>query len=296
MTVTAGNTELPKDAFVVSGYDVRGKISSDGVQNVGFLLFNGKNVSAQQIIAFSSLSILNTCSSDCSQQRQAPKCLPAPAQTTITANHNGYDAKPLCSALPAANGDFEFDAIAPGKYLVRPFIQNKNIQFQIQPEFIEFEVTNEPIRLPQNFEITGFSVFGRVLSTASGFGVGNAKIILNGEHATTTHTDGSYTLKNIKADTYTITAEADDVQFTERTVKISIASPSIPDIVVSAFKVCGQVLSQDSYTIAITKHASTFHTQATSQKGTGEWCTYLPSGRYSIQILTSTDDTAQGIQ
>lgn len=198
--------------------------------------------------------------------------------------------------MTTANGDFEFGAIAPGKYLVRPLIQNKNIQFQIQPEFIEFVVTNEPIRLTQNFEITGFSVFGRVLSTANGFGVGNAKIILNGEYATTTHTDGSYTLKNIKADTYTITAEADDVEFTERTVKISMASPSIPDIVVSAFKVCGQVLSQDSYTIAITKHASTFHTQAQSQKSTGEWCTYLPSGRYSIQILTSTDDTAQGIQ
>lgn len=198
--------------------------------------------------------------------------------------------------MPAANGEFVFGAIAPGKYLIRPFIQNKNIQFQIQPEFIEFQVTNEPIRLTQQFEITGFSVFGRVLSTPNGFGIGNAKIILNGEQATTTHTDGSYTLKNIKADTYTITAEFEDVQFEERTVKISIASPSIPDIVVSAFKVCGQVLSQDSYTIAITKHASTFHTQATSQKDTGEWCSYLPSGRYSIQILTSTDDTAQGIQ
>lgn len=231
-----------------------------------------------------------------SQQRHASKCSTAPAQTTITANHNGYETRASCSALPTTNGDFEFGAIAPGKYLIRPFIQNKNIQFQIQPELIEFEMTNEPLRLSTHFEITGFSVFGRVLSTANGFGVANAKIILNGEHATTTHTDGSYTLKNIKADTYTITAEANDVQFVDRTVKISIASPSIPDIVVSAFKVCGQVLSQDSYTIAITKHSSTFHTQATSQKGSGEWCSYLASGRYSIQILTSTDDTAQGIQ
>lgn len=52
VTVTAGNTELPKDAFVVSGYDVRGKISSDGVQNIGFLLFNAKNVSSSN--SFSS--------------------------------------------------------------------------------------------------------------------------------------------------------------------------------------------------------------------------------------------------
>lgn len=175
-------------------------------------------------------------------------------------------------------------------------MQNKNIQFHIKPEFIEVEVVTDTIVLSQEFAITGFSVFGRVLTTQNGRGVANAKIILNGQEAATTHTDGSYTLANIKADTYTITAVESDVQFAERTVKISISNPSIPDIIVSAFKVCGQVLSQESYTIAITKHASTFHTQATSKRETGEWCTYLPTGRYSVQILTSSEDSALGIQ
>lgn len=198
--------------------------------------------------------------------------------------------------MPTSNGKFDFQSIAPGKYLVQPHVQNKNIQFHIQPEFIEFEVLNDAVELKQSFEITGFSVFGRVLAAANGFGVANARVILNGKHVATTHTDGTYTLKNIKADTYTITAEADNVQFEERNVKISISNPSIPDIVVSAFKVSGLVLSQQSYTIAITKHASTFHTQATSQKGTGEWSTFLPPGKYSIQILTSSEDLASGIQ
>lgn len=186
--------------------------------------------------------------------------------------------------------------MAPGRYSIQPHIQNKNIKFHIQPEYIEFEVTSDAIELKQSFEITGFSVFGRVLVSANGFGAANAKVILNGQHVTTTHTDGTYTLKNIKADSYTISAEAENVQFEERNVKISIANPLIPDIVVSTFKVCGLVLSQQSYTIAITKHASTFHTQATSQRGTGEWCTFLPPGKYSIQILTSSEDLASGIQ
>lgn len=198
--------------------------------------------------------------------------------------------------MPSANGRFNFESVAPGKYSIQPFVQNKNILFHIQPEFIEFEVVNDAVELKQTFEITGFSVFGRVLISENGFGVKNAKILLNGKHVTTTHTDGTYTLKNIQADTYTLTAEADNVQFDEQTIKISIANPLIPDIVVGAFKVCGLVLSQQSYTIAITKHASTFHTQATSQKGTGEWCTYLPPGKYSIQILTSSEDLASGIQ
>lgn len=161
---------------------------------------------------------------------------------------------------------------------------------------MEFEVINDAIELEGSFEVTGFSVFGRVLINEHGFGVANAKVILNGQVAATTHSDGTYTLKNINANTYTITAEADNVQFDERSVKISMMNPSIPDIVVSAFKVCGVVLSQQSYTIAITKHASTFHTQATSQKGTGEWCVFLAPGKYSIQILTSSEDLASGVQ
>lgn len=213
----------------------------------------------------------------------------------ITSVNNEYETKPFCSATPTAN-KFNFESIAPGKYLVQPYVQSKNILFHIQPEYIEFEVTNDAIELKQNFEVTGFSVFGRVLVAANGFGIANAKVILNGKHVATTHTDGTYTLKNIKADTYTITAQAENVQFEERNVKISISNPSIPDIVVSAFKVCGLVLSQQSYTIAITKHASTFHTQATSQKETGEWCTFLAPGKYSIQILTSSEDLASGIQ
>lgn len=229
------------------------------------------------------------------QQKQSSKCnsknLPQ-----ITAGNSNYESKPFCSASPSSNGKFVFQSIASGKYLVRPHVQSKNIQFHIQPEYIEFEVKNDVVELSQSFDITGFSVFGRVLATNDGFGIANAKIILNGQHVATTHTDGTFTLKNIKANTYTITAQAENVQFSERTVKISVANPSIPDIVVSSFKVCGLVLSQQSYTIAITKHSSTFHTQATSAKETGEWCTFLTPGKYSVQILTSSEDLASGIQ
>lgn len=214
----------------------------------------------------------------------------------ITSANADYESKPICSAVASANGKFGFQSVAPGKYSVQPFVSSKNIQFQIVPDFIELEVTSDAVELRRSFEVTGFSVFGRVLVAPNGFGVPKAKVILNGEHVATTHTDGTYTLKNIKADTYRITAVAENIQFDELNVKISIANPSVPDLVISSFKVCGLVLSQQSYTIAITKHASTFHTQATSQKQTGEWCTYLAPGKYSIQILTSAEDLASGIQ
>lgn len=272
VTVTAGNTELPKEAFIVSGYNVQGKIN-DGNRNFEVLLFSAKN------------------------QKRPLKCRPASIESsTAKSNNAGYEDRAACGVVPAQNGQYDLNGVAPGKYLLRLFSQNKNIKFHIQPDVIEFEVQNGPVIVKQIFEITGFSVFGRVLTKQNGFGVANAKVFLNGEHVTTAHTDGSYTLNNIKAGTFKITAEAQDVQFTETVVTISPENPTIPDIIASAYKVCGQVLSEDSYTIAITRHSSTYHTQATSVKDTGEWCTYLAPGRYAVQILTSADDSANGIQ
>lgn len=273
VTVATGNTELPADAFVVSGFDVRGSILNDGeqLQNVDFVLFGHKNAAKPLACTSGKRAALN------------------PALAT-------YDSKHSCSVTPSASGKFELPSIAPGKYLIQPHVLSKTIEFHIQPNYIEFEVTADAVELTSTFEITGFSVFGRVRATATGFGIGNAKILLDGQHVTTTHTDGTYTLKNIKSGSYKIAAQADKVRFVEKHVKISMANPSVPDHIVSEYQVCGLVLSQHAYTVAITKHASTFHTQATSKKETGEWCTYLEPGKYSIQILTSSEDLASGIQ
>lgn len=175
-------------------------------------------------------------------------------------------------------------------------VLNKKVQLHIQPEFIEFLVQKDSLTIPSNFEVTGFSVVGRVLSSVNGWGIANAKIKLNGKEITSTHTDGSYTLRNIKTGTYTIQTVADDLQFNDHTVKVSLSEPVLPDIVVAAFKVCGNVVSENAYTVALTKHSSTFHTQATSKAGTGEWCTYLPSGRFRVEVLTSAEEKSTGIQ
>lgn len=263
---------LPADAFVVSGFDVRGNILNAGeqLQNVEFVLFS-QNTASKQLF----------CESD--KPVTVGPALPA------------YNAKNACRVSPSQFGKFLFKAIAPGKYLIQPRVLSDNIKFHMTPGYIEFEVTSGVVHLPP-IEITGFSVFGRVRSSANGFGIANAKIHVNGQHVATTHTDGTYTLENIKADTYKIAAQADQLRFGEKQVQISVANPSVPDIIVSEYQVCGLVVSQHAYTVAITKHASTFHTQAKSKKETGEWCAYLEPGKYSIQILTSSEDSASGIQ
>lgn len=45
VTVETGNTVLPPQSLLVSGFDVSGKIISDGQPNIEFLLYNLKGVS-----------------------------------------------------------------------------------------------------------------------------------------------------------------------------------------------------------------------------------------------------------
>ena len=215
----------------------------------------------------------------------------------LTPNNGNFENSPLCFVPLNTNGDYLLAGISPGQYLIKPWVSNKNLKLHIHPEYIEFTVEKQSLTIAESFTISGFNVAGRVLVSHDGWGVANAKVKLNGKEVATTHTDGSYTLNNIKGGTYTIQVVADNLQFNDNTVKVTLSDTVLPDTIVANFKVCGQVISQESYTIALTKHASTFHTQATSAAGgTGEWCTFLPNGRFSVEVLTSAAEKASGIQ
>lgn len=201
--------------------------------------------------------------------------------------------KQITTVATVVNGVYSFSGFGSGQYLVRPYFERKKVDLFIKPDAIEIDVVKDSLIITESFEITGFSASGRVLSSANSFGVGNAKIKLNGKEVATTHSDGTYVITNIKAGTYTIQVEADKLQFTDQTVKVSTANPIIPDIIVSAFQVCGLVVSQQSHTVALTKHSSTFHTQVMSTPETGEWCVFLPNGRFCAEILSSSDDRIQ---
>lgn len=253
----------------MSGFDVQGKVSLDPQSNIDI-----------QVVLFAKTGSNSVVKCD---KSNLPK---------LSSNNENYSSKPLCVAT-AVNGVYSFSGLGSGQYLVRPFFESKKVNLFIKPSGIEIDVVKDSLVISESFEITGFSASGRVLASANSFGVGNAKVKLNGKEVATTHSDGTYVISNIKAGTYTIQAEADMLQFNEQTIKVSTANPIIPDILVSAFKVCGQVVSQQSHTVALTKHSSTFHTQVNSEPETGNWCVYLPNGRFSAEILSSSDDRIQ---
>lgn len=275
VTVTTGNTEIPKKSLVVSGFDVEGRVHSDGQPfgNVGFLLYPEKGV-----------EVLLKCTSD---------NVPA-----LSGTDPNYSEKANCyTEANKATGIFTFAGVSSGKYRVVPVFNNKAIKFHIRPESMEFVVMRDGLRLTESFEVTGFSVSGRVLLDENGPGVRNAKVKLNGKEVATTDGEGKYTLNNIQAGSYTIQITAEDLHFKDRIVKISLSNPALPDVTVSGFKVCGQVISKKSYRVAITKKGSSSTDEVTTKENTaGEWCTYLENGHYTVKVVTSEQEHSAGIQ
>ncbi|XP_062553237.1 BOS complex subunit NOMO1 [Armigeres subalbatus] len=275
VTVTTGNTEIPAKSLVVSGFDVEGRIHSDGQPfvNVGFVLYPEKGA-----------EVLLKCASD---------NVPAVSGT----NPNYSETAHCFVEANKATGTFTFAGVSSGKYRVVPVFNNKAIKFHLRPEAIEFSVGRDGLRLSESFEVTGFSVSGKVLQVENGSGVRSAKVKLNGKEVATTDNEGKYTLNNIQAGTYTIQVTADDLHFKDRIVKISLSDPALPDVIVSGFKVCGQVISKKSYRVAITKKASSTTVEVTTKENTaGEWCTFLENGHYTVKVLTSEQEHSAGIQ
>uniref|UniRef100_U5EYY7 Putative metalloproteinase-related collagenase pm5 n=1 Tax=Corethrella appendiculata TaxID=1370023 RepID=U5EYY7_9DIPT len=275
VTVQTGNTEIPANSLIVSGFNVVGRVLSEGFggfAGVGLLLYNLKG------------------------QNTISKCVERNIPA-ISNTDSRYDEKPLCyTTTNKPNGEYIFENISSGKYLIVPYFENKNIKFHIEPKFLEVEVLKDTLTVPNSFDVSGISVSGKILVGPNGRGIPNANIKINGRDVAVTDKNGGYTLDNINTGTYTIQVTADNVQFNDHTVKISITNPALPDIYVNGFKVCGQVVSKTSHNVAITKQASTYHTEISTEANSGAWCLYLSNGKYLVEVLTSSEEKARGIQ
>lgn len=261
VTVSTGNTKLSDDALLVSGFNLIGRMTQPAIK-MGFLIYNAKN------------------------QKNLHKCdekVPSVPQTIS----NSFDAQPLCFTPEVKNGQFMFRNLASGRYLVVPFVDKSDIEVHISPASLEAEIKRDNLQLSEAFDISGFTASGQVLlSQQSKKGIKGAQIKLNGNAIATTDASGAYTLKNIKDGTYTIQVAAQDLEFKDHTVKISMTNPIVPEIFVSGFKVCGKVVSEQSFRVAIKKQGSTFFVESESDpKDGGSFCTFLGNGKYSLEVL-----------
>ncbi|KAH8306904.1 hypothetical protein KR044_000535 [Drosophila immigrans] len=273
VVVVSGNTELPANSLVVSGFDINGNFdtSSQLPANIAIVLYKKKG------------------------QTLEPKCSNSPSAPANKLN-NDYDSAAACYVVLSEKGEYSFKNVPTGKYLLQAVNENKNLKLHLTPKYLEVEVGKDTLQLKEEFKISGFTVSGQVLRSAGGAPLKSAIVKLNNEKVAETDASGSYTLENIKAGSYNIIIESSQLQFEPVQVKTHFLTPTLPVIVPSAYEVCGKVVSPKSYVVGITKAGSTFHTTATTKAESGSWCAYLPAGKYNFEVLTTDADKSSGVQ
>ncbi|KAL5020566.1 hypothetical protein ScPMuIL_003458 [Solemya velum] len=265
-------------SIVIAGYDVTGRVFSDGdpVKGVNFILFS-------KIV---EKDLITGC------DKSAIKGFTNPE-------------KPLCHVTSAENGQFKFPALPTGVYSLVPYYKGEHITFDVVPAKMEFAVKHGSLELEPTFKVAGFSVSGKVLDSPKGSGVPNAKVLLNGKEQTTTGADGSYHLENMKTGSYSLQIQALNVFFNAVEVKITPNTPHLPDIVAVKYSLCGRVvidkvpegLSQVSSTrrIIIFPEGKSSEAVSIATDVDGSFCTEVEPGNYVIKVHLTEVEVRAGL-
>lgn len=272
------NSNDPKKRITVLGYSVSGSVVSDNqpVNGVQFALF-GKNV-------------LFSKDFDCSEN--------VPAIVSKVSPKPGY--KYLCNVLSDKQGVFNFKTLPHGSYVLHVYYQVDNIHFEVVPSQYEFEVAHDDLVIEKRFEIGGFSVSG---SVSNRFNLNDkikniqlSLVDLNGKNdpieINVDSSNGKFTIEKVKTSKYIVKVKADNYQFEDVVVNISPNSPNIPPIIPSKFQVCGKLIFKN-YDINYENNIELLITEKETKTVVDnlpivnkDFCVYLPSGNYVLQLFT----------
>ncbi|XP_041372550.1 nodal modulator 1-like [Gigantopelta aegis] len=278
--ITNENAHLANN-LMVAGYDVTGKVSSDGesVKGVNFILFSS-TVKAEAI-------------EDCDKS-------PVKGFTSPEA------VRPLCHVTSKSDGTFIYPTLPTGKYFIVPFYKGDYITFDVVPGKLEFEVQHESVKLQKSFQVSGFSVSGRVLDSVKGRGVSKARVMLDGKFQTNTDEQGIYHLENMKTGSYKIRVEVQNIYFDEMLVKITPNTPQLPDIIPSSFNLCGKVaidrfpevlgkLPTQRRVIYFPESKKSDAVSITTESD-GKFCTKVKPGKYVIKVHIADTEMKAGLR
>ncbi|XP_033218946.1 nodal modulator 2 isoform X2 [Belonocnema kinseyi] len=269
VTVREGNTELSDDSFSVFGYDVSGRVTSDHepVSGVSFLLFGN--------------GLVQNC------------------ETSTVSEWTAEN--PLCHIKSDKKGRFRFPAISYGEYKIMPYYAGTRTKFDVQPSELRFKVSHDSLILPQDFKVTGFTVSGIVRESIDGKPLVGAKVFLSGKEVGFTDQNGRYKIDNIKSGQYILTAEAPNMKFEQKPVKVSPSSSDVPAIQPSSYQVCGRVTLSAKGTlnhrkVAFKNIGSDFQTKIEINPSSGEFCIFLAPAKYQVRVIVSEEETHKGLQ
>ncbi|XP_059482709.1 BOS complex subunit NOMO3 [Neocloeon triangulifer] len=273
LSVTADNYKID-GTLTVGGYPVSGKVTSDKepIGGVSFVLHG-----------------------ESSMKTKPPGCLESPTG--------------LCRVESGPNGEFSFPVLQPGAYRLVPHYaaSKEGIAFDVRPKELKFTVKHDSLTLTPEFQVKGFTVTGKVKFAKKGAGVPDAKIYLNGQQRALAGQDGNFRLENMQAGNYRLSAVADKLEFPVINVRISPSSPILPDLLPSAFAVCGIVHQQEAHlplgvasgprtvqAVSLPDKVRVLNTQ--TEADSGIYCIMLSPGEYIMSVLVTDNEVKKGLK
>ncbi|GAV83060.1 CarboxypepD_reg domain-containing protein [Cephalotus follicularis] len=206
--------------------------------------------------------------------------------------------KALCHAVSDADGMFIFKSIPCGLYELIPYYKGENTVFDVSPSIVSVSVEHQHVTVPQKFQVTGFSIGGRVLD-GNDMGVDGVKIIVDGHERSITDKDGYYKLDQVTSNRYTIEATKEHYRF--NSLKEYLVLPnmaSVADIKAVSYDVCGGVhVASPGYKakVALTHGPENARPQVKHTDENGNFCFEVLPGEYRLSALAATPETAPGL-
>ncbi|XP_042053548.1 nodal modulator 1-like [Salvia splendens] len=256
------------DIFYASGYDIRGYVVAQGnpILGVHFYLYSDDVLEVN-------------CPID-------------------SGNAPGL-GKALCHAVSDADGMFRFTSIPCGTYKLIPFYKGENTVFDVSPPSLVVSVQHDHEIVPQRFQVTGFSVGGRVVD-GNGVGVDHAKIIVDGHERSKTDREGHYKLDQVTSKRYNIEAKKEHYKFERLSDFLVLPNmASIADIKAVAYDICGMALTVDSAykaKVALTHGPENVKPQLKLTDEGGRFCFQVPPGGYRLSAIAAAPESAPELQ
>nr|XP_043609224.1 nodal modulator 1 [Erigeron canadensis] len=257
-----GNIQVD-DVFFVSGYDIRGLVVAQGnpILGVNFYLY-----------------------SDDVKEVHCPQGSGKPSG----------DKTALCHAISDVDGTFKFKSIPCGVYKLIPYYKGENTVFDVSPPSADVTVQHEHAILFQKFQVTGFSVGGRVVD-ANGKGVDGVTVVVDGVERSITDKEGYYKLDQVTSKQYQIEAKKEHYKF-DKLINFMVLPnmASVADIKAVLYDVCGSVQTVDSgyrAKVALTHGPHNAKPQMKQTDDTGYFCFEVPPGDYRLSAIASKPES-----
>lgn len=211
------------------------------------------------------------------------------------AGHGPGQRKALCHAVSDADGQFTFKSIPCGVYELVPYYKGENTVFDISPPTLAVAVEHSHVTVQQKFQVTGFSIGGRVVD-GNGAGVDGAKVLVDGQERSITDENGYYKLDQVTSNHYAIEAHKKHYKFEIlRDFLVLPNMASIPDIKAVSYDVCGYVRMADAgykAKVALTHGPENVKPQVRQADQNGKFCFQVPPGDYRLSAMASTPEKA----